>query len=383
MTSSKHTIVINGLSALQGGGQTYLINLFRFLPDRFRDSLRIIAIVPAGADAFRGFDRIDYITSPFASTSVVNRLIWEKTKLPSLLRTVKADVLYCPGGFVSAFGPDWKSAVAFRNMLPFIDEERQRFPHGYTRARLALLKHIQSQSLRRADLVVFISDFARSIIDLVVGIRSGRSVVIPHGLSDQFRTAGTPTTLNLPSRYVAYVSILDAYKAQIEVVKAWAVLRQRRQLNEKLLLVGPARGAYAEKVRVLIAELGLNDEVLLLGNVPYDHLPSVYHGAVANVFASSCENCPNILLEALAAGKPVLSSDYQPMPEFAGKAVLYFNPYDPETLAKQLSLLLENPELSGELGRRALERSAEFQWKQAADSTWQALSDLAAGSKAA
>ena len=111
--------------------------------------------------------------------------------------------------------------------------------------------------------------------------------------------------------------------------------------------------------------------------MPYDTLPAVYHGAVANIFASSCENCPNILLEALAAGRPVLCSDYQPMPEFAGDAALYFDPYNPQSLATRLCEVLDDPRLSAELGRRSRERSAEFQWKQSAEATWQALSDLA------
>ncbi len=183
---------------------------------------------------------------------------------------------------------------------------------------------------------------------------------------------------HLPERYVAYVSIVTVYKAQLEVVRAWALMRKARRSSEKLLFVGPSNHEYEEKVRHLIADLGLQDEVILLGDVPYDALPAVYHAAVANIFASSCENCPNILLEALAAGRPVLCSDYQPMPEFAGDAALYLDPYNPQSLAARLCEVLDDPRLSVELGRRSRERSAEFQWKRSAEATWQALSDLAA-----
>lgn len=379
----RKTIFIDALSALQGGGQTYLINLFKFMPPEMKTVCRIVVLVPHGSEPiFRFDDEIEAISSAYASRGIVFRLTWSKLFLPALLKQMNVDVLYCPGGFVSTFGP-WKTAVAFRNMLPFSPEERRRYPLGYMRTRLAILRWVQARSFKRADLVIFISLFAKSVIDVVVGPRAGISRVIPHGISDRFRAPSSkPKGLGLPDRYVCYVSILNVYKAQIEVVKAWHLLRSRRQVSEKLLLVGPSKDQYGIQVAQLIEELNLQDEVRIVGNVPYDELPGLYQGAVINLFASSCENCPNILLEALSAGRPVLTSDYQPMPEFAADAALYFDPYSPEKLSAQLERLLEDPALQQSMGRRAAVRSEDFQWEEAARNTWLALSKLAHGEAA-
>jgi glycosyltransferase involved in cell wall biosynthesis len=372
------TIVVDGLSALRGGGQTYLVNLFRYLPQRFSESLRVIAIIPTPGDRFRVNDRLQYIQPSFPSHGLVTRVLWSKTILPKILRRTNADVLFCPAGFVSAFGRGWKTAVTFQNMLPFSDEERNRYPHGYMRARLRLLRHIQSRSFRKADLLVFISQFAKSVIDILVRNRRGQSTVIIHGVNDQFRWPNTQRRDSmLPERYVAYVSIRDVYKAQVEVVQAWALMRRKRRTTEKLVLVGPAYEKYGDRVRRTIGALGMQDEVIVLGDVPHELLPAIYHGAVANIFASSCENCPNILLEALAAGNPVLCSDYPPMPEFADDAALYFDPYRPESLAIQLTRVLDDAGFRQALGERSHERAAHFQWARSAEETWQALSDLA------
>lgn len=383
ISDTRRQIVIDALSALQGGGQTYLINLFKFIPRDLLAECRIMVLLPHGSEPTFGFGSdIEVVSSAYASRGVVYRLIWSRLFLPALLKKIKADVLYCPGGFVSAFGP-WKTAVAFRNMLPFSPEERRRYPLGYMRTRLAILRWVQARSFRRADLVIFISLFAKSVIDVVVGPRAGVSRVIPHGISDRFRAPSSkPKGLSLPDRYVCYVSILNVYKAQIEVVKAWHLLRSRRQVSEKLLLVGPSNDQYGIQVAQLIEELNLQDEVRIVGNVPYDELPGLYQGAVINLFASSCENCPNILLEALSAGRPVLSSDYQPMPEFAADAALYFDPYAPEKLSAQLERLLGDPALQQSMGRRAAVRSEDFQWEEAARNTWLALSKLAYGEAA-
>lgn len=102
--------------------------------------------------------------------------------------------------------------------------------------------------------------------------------------------------------------------------------------------------------------------MLITGDVPYEELPVYYQNAKVNLFASSCENCPNILLEAMAGGRPVLCSSYPPMPEFAGDAAVYFNPYNPEHLAELLARFLNDETLRERMGAVALKRSQLYQW---------------------
>lgn len=370
-------IVVEALSALQGGGQTYLRNLFTHYDPRAGE--RVVAIVPPQFRDFLGVNpAIELVTPSFPLGGLIRRLLWNRFALPRLLSSLRANVMYCPGGFLAVRPKNCRTAVAFRNMLPFSPEERQRYSFSYMRTRLWLLQHIQGASFRDADLVIFISRFAKSVIDLTVGKRRGQAVVIPHGLNDQFRQhMGRPADTRLPREYVLYVSILNVYKAQIEVVEAWNILRNTRPTPEKLVLIGPEFGPYAVRVRNRIAALGLNNEVLLLGNSPYEQLPAYYQHAKINIFASSCENCPNILLEALAAGRPVLCSDYEPMPEFGADAVQYFDPYNPGKLAERLVQLLDDEYARIEWSERAIRRSDDFQWSVAAGQTWAALRQLA------
>lgn len=370
-------IVVEALSARQGGGQTYLHNLFERYEQK--DNERVIAIVPLQhRKVFEVNPSIEILSPRFASASIANRIIWNRLSLPKLLRDLRADVLYCPGGFLAAKPVQGcRTAVAFRNMMPF-SPQRTRVPFGYTRLRLWALKHIQSASFRDADLVLFISRFGESVINDTVGERSGRSVVIPHGLSEHFfKPRPRPADSRLPDEYVLYVSILNVYKAQAEVVIAWDRMRRLRRTREKLILIGPASGRYAEDVRRLVSRLGLTDDVLLFGKVSYADLPAYYQHAKVNLFASSCENCPNILLEALAAGRPVLCSNYQPMPEFGADAVQYFDPYEPAELARLLGATLDCPSTQVEWGHRASVRARAFSWHRTAARTWEALRVLA------
>ena len=372
------TIVIDGLSALRGGGQTYLQNLFLYYkPSK---DWRIIAVLPESFGSSLAVDSsIEVITSPFASKGIIHRACWYRFCFPRLLKKLKANVLYCVGGTLAPVIPkDCKSAVAFRNMLPFSPEESKRYGFSYMRLRLYILYFLQLRSFHRADLTVFISHYAKSVIDQLLPNRCGKSQVITHGLNDYFLSVGQTLRPDyLPDKYVLYVSILDVYKAQIEVIQAWNVAKNNIPSDIKLLLVGPEYPPYAQKVRALITELHLQETVILCGNIEYQKLPEYYRHAEVNLFASSCENCPNILLEALGGGRPILCSNYPPMPEFSGDAVLYFDPYNTQEIADSLVRLLNSSYLRDIYADKALKRSKSFNWQLSAQHTWQALQELA------
>ena len=379
MSSAAH-IVVNALSARTGGGLTYARNFLARIEPRGGIKISVLAapwqreMLPDGP--------YEFVSCGFAGRGIVHQLLWERFVLPRLLRRLSADVYYVLSGTLAGRTPaGCKSVVAFRNLLPFTPEFRRCYPLGYIRLRLAVLRVTQARSMQRADLVIFVSEHGRDVIGELLPNRRGRTVVIPHGVGGDFVIDAPPEgdgdRSRWPGGYVFYASILDVYKAQIEVVEAWAALRRRCPTPEKLVLGGPEFEPYGERVRRRIAELSLEDEVVMIGPVSHAELVPLYRGAIVNVFASRCENCPNILLEALASGRPIVCSTDPPMPEFGGDAVLYFDPPKPEQLTDQLARLLDDPESRRRLGRAAHEHSREYSVDRAMRETWQTLADLA------
>lgn len=368
-------ILINALSARRQGGQTYLRNLLEFVP---RDgSVEVLLLAPRSLELA--------LEHPFVHRRVIFRLLenpfaraaWERLALARVARDFRADVLFCPGGLVAGAPSQCKVVTMFRNMIPFDDRQRARYPLGYERFRNWLLHRLMLRSMLRADLVIFISNYARQVVERHARGRPIRSVVIPHGIATQFRIATNASTTRdarrFGSRYLLYVSYIDFYKAQLEVVRAYASFKQQRGSDLKLLLVGPENPVYGRKVREEIDRLGISADVIITGALPYRDLPSLYQNATLNIFASESENCPNILLEAMAAGRPVLSSNRPPMPEFAGDGVLYFDPAVPAELARSLCSLIDDRAAMEELGRRAVKRSEAYDWQATAANTWDAM----------
>jgi glycosyltransferase involved in cell wall biosynthesis len=253
--------------------------------------------------------------------------------------------------------------------------QRRRYGLSYQRLRNWLLERVMLKGMLSADRVIFLSDYGRSLIEKHARHAIAGAVTIPHGVSDAFRKPG-PAPAWLPrTPYVLYVSTFEPYKAQLEVVQAFAQVIREWKEPLSLVLLGYHQTPYGERVQREIAKLGLGDRVIVPGNRPYAELPAANHHALVTVFASEAENCPNVLLEAMASGKAILCSSRPPMPEFGGDAVWYFEPSNVEELAAQLIRLLREPDTQSALGARAAERSRRYDWDDTARRTWAALLD--------
>jgi glycosyltransferase involved in cell wall biosynthesis len=265
-------------------------------------------------------DRVELYEAVWASKSIFHRTLWERFSLPTFLSERNATVYYAPGGTMTTTIPQGIiSATALRNMLPFDDRERKRFPlFSYIRFKLWLLRYVFLKSYNMADKVVFISEYSKSVVKEYIPTIDEKSIVIPHGLNSMF--LNSKESYELPeyleeNRFYLYVSILDVYKAQKEMIQAWKILSDEG-FEYPLVLVGPKYNEYGEEVVAMIDKLGLQNKVIYLGKVDYEKLPGLYKASRALLFASSCECCPNILLEKLAASKPIICSNIEPMPEF-------------------------------------------------------------------
>jgi len=378
MMHSQMEIVINVLSARRGGGQTYLTNLLQNMNGFNGDKIFVLS-----PDSLQipYHPKIEKIRIKWPTENPLFRALWERYCLPGLLNKLHADILFCPGGLINTpVSEDYKTVTMFRNMIPFDMVQRAKYPYGLMRIRNWILERIMLKSMLRADLVIFISDFARQLINERTGFELKKAVTVPHGINNIFKISEN----KIPSRpqwlpeeeYLLYVSIFDVYKNQLEVVQGYHLLRQRRKTQEKLILAGHNSSRYGEIVRREINKLNLANEVILAGNIPYNKLADIYYHAKLNIFASECENCPNILLEALGAGRPLVVSNRQPMPEFGGDSVMYFDPSSPDDFADKITSILDDPLKIEELSKKAKERSHIYNWRKTANKTWKAIEDL-------
>jgi glycosyltransferase involved in cell wall biosynthesis len=373
-------ILINALSARLGGGQTYVKKLLEHIPEDYTGCIYVIA--PDDLQFTTKHSSVKRLPVPtLLIKSVFFRTFWEIVFLPSLIRKFDINVLFCPGGLLNLKRLDHcKTVVTFQNMLPFDTSQLKKYGIGYSWLRNILLKNKLLSSMSKADLVIFISQFANQFVESILGSPLKNSVVIPHGIDKIFHrnqddTIRLPDTF-VPEKYLLYVSALDVYKSQCEVVHAYSLLRERHDDLPPLFLIGHQFPKYTKQVCDIIDKCNLNSHVILIDHMDYSSLPAVYKNSLVTLFMSQTENCPFILLEAMASGRPLVVSNMQPMPEFSKESVLYADPQNPEDIADKIEMFLENEKLRTEYAKKAEKLAYQFDWNYSATKTWQSIISL-------
>ena len=283
------------------------------------------------------------------------------------------DVLFVPGGLYFGF---FRPFVAVsQNLLPFQFRELFRFGFRLSTLRYLILRSLQSSTFRRSDGIIFLSEYAKNKVTSVVGPSIKKSsTVIPHGIHPRFilnDRIHLPFELfsNLRPLRLVYVSIINFYKHQWHVVEAVWLLRQKGY-PVTLDLIGPNYPpAFSKLLRTLEKYDKERQWVRLIGPVPYADLPSRLSLYDIGVFASSCENCPNILIEMMANALPLACSKCGPMPEVLGSDGVYFDPeYPPDIAAAVESLLIsKGARVSQSLALH--NRACRYSWESCAEDT--------------
>ncbi|HEY6921905.1 MAG TPA: glycosyltransferase family 1 protein, partial [Steroidobacteraceae bacterium] len=293
---------------------------------------------------------------------------------PREIRLRGCDILLsCDAGTIGSHQP---SVVLSQDLLSYEPGEMRRFGISKARIRLILLRYIQARSLKRATAAIFLTHYAARIIQKFTGPLS-RIAVIPHGVGESFRHDGRRRDWPAPGAEIRclYVSNTEMYKHQWHVVRAIGELR-RRGHNVSLTLAGGGSGPAQHLLNAEIERTDPNRQFIKdIGAVPHDGIPGLLTEADLFVFASSCENMPVTLIEAMASGVPIASSNRGPMPEVLANGGVYFDPEDPLSIAEAVGKIVTESGLRREIAAQGARLARQYSWERCAAETWAFLRD--------
>ncbi len=363
-----------------GGGLTHLFEVLNAVEPHNHGISRVV--VWAGRQTIESLPVkpwLKCVHEPLLDQSLPMRTYWQMTKLPRLA-SQQCDFLFVPGGTYSGgFRP---FATMSHNLLPFEIEESRRYGASWMFLKMLVLGWAQTRSFRQADGMIFLSKYARVAVSMSAKLY-GKQPIIPHGINRNFylpprkQKPIAAYTATEPFRFL-YVSKVEPYKHQWHVVEAVAQLR-KAGLPVVLDLIGGTECPSSGKrlIKTMLREDPEGNFIHYLDHVPYSELPKYYHRSDAFIFASSCENLPNILLEAMASGLPIACSDRGPMPEVLRDAGTYFNPEQPEEIAEALHALTGSLELRQQCAAQAYEQARLYSWERCARETFSYLAEVA------
>lgn len=311
--------------------------------------------------------------------SIALQLWWQRFRLPRELHANGCEVLLTTdAGSVCRFSP---SIVMSRDMLSFEPGEMKRYWFSKAWLRLLLLRYVQVSSLRHAAGALFLTRYAADMIQKFSGTLPNVRI-IPHGIGENFRRQPDRIVLNsADSLRCVYVSNADLYKHQWHVIEA---IRRLRDSGRKLTLelVGAGAGPASERVAEAVKQWDPDGQfVSITPAVPHHLVPSFLSEADIFIFASSCENMPNTLIEAMACNLPIACSARGPMPEILGDAGEYFDPEQSESIAAAVARLASDAAARKEKAAKAKALSDQYSWQRCAAETCGFLADVAKASR--
>ncbi|OWK73529.1 hypothetical protein CBW16_08425 [Flavobacteriaceae bacterium JJC] len=369
---------IDATNIRSGGGLTHLKEVLQYAEPK--DYLFEKVIVWSNEKTLSKLPDYDWLhkkTHNLLNQSFIFSFLFQFLLLSKKAMKENCDILFVPGG---TFLGNFPRIVSMsQNMLPFEKEESARFTDLKSRLRFKLLHFTQKNTFRKSKGIIFLTRYAKSYITNSASLR-GNSVIIPHGINPDF--LNEPKQQKEVSKYsierpfkLLYVSIVTVYKHQWIV--ADAVLRLRREGYPVALdLVGGNTEESLLKLQEVLKK-DVQKCIQYKGEVNYEMLAEIYKKAEGFVFASSCENMPIILIEAMTAGLPIACSNMGPMPEILGEDGFYFNPLNAHDVYLSLKEMLDFAEKRKFKSHNSYNKSINYTWKDCSHQTFDYLSQIA------
>jgi glycosyltransferase involved in cell wall biosynthesis len=374
-------LFVNSFAASAGGGVTYLRNVIPHLADRDDVQTTVLLSAQLRSELYAS-KNVSFVQAEHSS-STASRFWFEQRAVRGFIQRSGAGVLLSTGNFAI-----WNSPVPqillSRNSL-YTSREFESDLRTRGEYRLWLDTHMKGAfakgSISAADCTVAPSEaFAKELRQW-----TGRNIrAIHHGFDkDAFLSDGSPlpiaTQEQLDSKAGAFrllfVSHYNYYRNFETLFRAIPLIKRRLGSRPVVLFLtcklaaGANPGPYrTDSAAALVRELGISNDVMQLGAVPYRQLHHLYRSADVYVSPAYAESFAHPLVESMSSGLPVVASELAVHREVCGPAALYYERFSPSQLAEQAVEIAQSAQLAGQLSKAGVERSTAFSWRDHVES---------------
>ncbi|HSK77965.1 MAG TPA: glycosyltransferase family 1 protein [Thermoanaerobaculia bacterium] len=370
-----YTIGIDARKIQDFGIGTYVRNLVRSLAAIDSENRYVLLAKPADQESLRDLPanfQVATESSPVYSVREIVALSWH-------LYRRKLD-LYHSTHYVLPAWLQSKVVVTIHDIIHLLYPE-------FLPSNLAFLyaQRMIRRSLTRGDRIIAVSQNTRSDLMHHFDVDGRKIQVVPNGVEDIFRKPLPAEDLDrwlrdlgISRPYLLFVGNPKPHKNLDNVVKAYARARRLAQFDAPLICVGHRDGSEF-KIRQRAEYLGVGDRVRLLGHVAQEALPAIYQGATLFLYPTLYEGFGLPVIEAMASGVAVITSNTSALKEIAEGYAHLVDPLDIDGMAKAIARCMGDPEHRASLAKLGLRRSEDFRWDRAARKTLEIYLDVIEG----
>jgi glycosyltransferase involved in cell wall biosynthesis len=351
------------------GFARYTVELFRAMKEIAGDAIGLYSFSP-GPIAPEFLAELDIKPVVFPAR---REILWEQVELPKQLRQTRIDVFHATANRGLPYRRACKYILTCHDIIDRLPEycAGEHWRNSWRK------RYADFASRHSADKYITVSDFSKQDICRFHRLPQDRVVVIYNAAHRRFYETLPMEQIEqvrgkyaLPSEYFLFLGGFDKKKNVGALVQAFAQMQNDRLPHESppLVLAGERKWDFAE-VAGRINALGLVGRVFCPGQIDDEDLPALYQGAFAFVHPSRYEGFGLQLVEAMAAGVPILASETTSLPEILGGSGLLFDPENPDSIAHQMARVATDATLRSALAEKGRRRATFFSWVKTAKQT--------------
>lgn len=294
--------------------------------------------------------------------------IWEQITLPKVVNELKLDMLHC----TSNTAPIWCSVPLILTLhdIIFMEPRDKSNKSLYQNMGWLYRRLVVPRILKKCEYIITVSDFELNNITTKLGIARERMVMIYNGYNEWFKPLK-----DLKMKYRKYINesgyffflgntdpkknterTLIAYSKYLEVSKV-----------KRPLLMADLDKSYLNDIIARNHIENITSNIHMPGYIVNSDLPYIYNNAFAFLYTSLRESFGIPLLEAMACGTPVITSNTSSMPEIGGRNAILINPENPDEIAQMMIKLEEDREFYDQQKNLGIKRAQLFSWRQTAE----------------
>ena len=315
--------------------------------------------------------------------------LWEQFALPKAAKKAGCQLLHCTSNTAPVFTSIPLVVTlhdiiymesSFLKILKGSGTNYQKFGNAYRRLVVPWI-------IKKSRKIITVSHFEKNRIGQFFGISGDKRLeAVYNGVSrhfkpvtDAFELQRVKTLYNLPNRFFFFLGNTDPKKNTKGTLRAFSDYLAKTGNDIHLVMLDYDR----YELEQLLEEIGdteLIHRIILTGYVVNTDLPSIYCQSEVFLYPSLRESFGIPMLEAMACGVPVITSNTSSMPEVAGDAAMLTNPYEPAEITAAMIRLTSDKKLRSDLIQKGFEQAAKFSWKAMAEHVQHIYSELGAAS---
>lgn len=299
--------------------------------------------------------------------------VWEQIILPRLAERYYLDVLHCTSN-TAPLDTDIPLVVTLHDIIYLENNPLKLKGTMYQKWGNFYRSQVVPSVIKNASKILTVSNFEKLRIAELMELNNGRLEALYNGVSEHFFNKASRVQINvaqikysLPKNYIFLLGNTDPKKNIPRTLKAYEIYLEKAKNPLPLVIADFSR----ENLLLEVKENGISTETLthihLIGYVPNTDLPAVYQLSSLFLYTSTRESFGIPILEAMASGVPVITSNTAAMPEVAGLSAALANPFDSSDMADKMIRVLENETLKENLISRGKNRVQEFRWEKTAE----------------